>query len=61
MANIAQTINVLQAIIHTEDEKMLLTPTYHIFDMYKVHQDAELLDVQVKNTMYKYGKEEIPN
>lgn len=60
MANIAQMINVLQAIIHTEDEKMLLTPTYHIFDMYKVHQDAELLDVQVKNTMYKYNKEAIP-
>ncbi len=45
MANIAQTVNVLQAIIHTEGEKMILTPTYHIFDMYQVHQDAELLQI----------------
>ncbi|MEZ4673374.1 MAG: alpha-L-arabinofuranosidase C-terminal domain-containing protein [Caldilineaceae bacterium] len=40
MANIAQTVNVLQAMILTEQEKMLLTPTYHVFEMYAVHQDA---------------------
>lgn len=44
MANIAQTVNVLQAVILTEGEKMVLTPTYHVFDLYKVHQDATLLD-----------------
>jgi alpha-N-arabinofuranosidase len=44
MTNIAQTINVLQAVILTEGAQMLLTPTYHVFDMYKVHQDAMLLD-----------------
>jgi alpha-N-arabinofuranosidase len=43
MANIAQTVNVLQALILTEGEKMLLTPTYHVFDMYKDHQDASLV------------------
>lgn len=43
MANLAQIINVLQAIIFTDGDKMMLTPTYHIFDMYKVHQDATLL------------------
>ncbi len=43
MANIAQMINVLQAVILTEGEKMILTPTYHVFDLYKDHQDAELL------------------
>ncbi len=43
MANLAQIINVLQAIIFTDGDKMMLTPTYHIFDMYKVHQDALLL------------------
>lgn len=48
MANIAQTVNVLQAVIFTEGEKMLLTPTYHIFDMYKVHQDATMLPTSVK-------------
>ena len=43
MANIAQLVNVLQAVILTEGEKMLLTPTYHVFKMYRCHQDAELL------------------
>ena len=45
MANIAQTVNVLQAMILTEGEKMILTPTYHVFDMFKVHHDATLLAV----------------
>ena len=44
MANIAQLVNVLQAVILTDGDKMLLTPTYHVFNMYKCHQDAELLD-----------------
>ncbi len=45
MANIAQTINVLQAVLLTEGDKMLLTPTYHVFDLFKGHQDATLLPV----------------
>ncbi len=44
MANIAQMVNVLQAVILTEGEKMILTPTYHVFHMYQCHQGAELLD-----------------
>jgi alpha-N-arabinofuranosidase len=44
MANIAQLINVLQAVILTDGPKMLKTPTYHVFHMYKYHQDAKLLD-----------------
>ncbi|MBE6754696.1 MAG: alpha-N-arabinofuranosidase [Ruminococcaceae bacterium] len=48
MANIAQTVNVLQAIILTEGERMLLTPTYHVFDMYRPHMDAKLLDCAVE-------------
>lgn len=44
MANIAQLVNVLQAVILTEGDKMILTPTYHVFHMYKHHQDGELLD-----------------
>ena len=43
MANIAQTVNVLQAVILTDKEKMLLTPTYHVFEMFKVHQGATSL------------------
>jgi len=43
MANIAQMINVLQAMILTDKEKMLVTPTYHVFEMFKVHQGATSL------------------
>lgn len=60
MANIAQTVNVLQAVILTEGEKMLLTPTYHVFNMYKVHQDAELLELTVDSPVYSYEGVEIP-
>lgn len=60
MANIAQTINVLQAVILTEGSKMVLTPTYHVFNMYKVHQDAELLSVNVDAKEYVYGEDKIP-
>ena len=49
MANLAQTVNVLQAIILTNDEKMILTPTYHVMNMYKVHQDALLLLSTIEN------------
>ena len=44
MANIAQMINVLQAVILTDGSRMIKTPTYHVFNMYKYHQDAELLE-----------------
>jgi alpha-N-arabinofuranosidase len=60
MANIAQMINVLQAMILTDKEKMLLTPTYHVFEMYSVHQDAKLLKSEVRSTPYAMGTEEIP-
>ncbi|MFB0517051.1 MAG: alpha-N-arabinofuranosidase [Candidatus Neomarinimicrobiota bacterium] len=59
MANIAQTVNVLQAIILTEGEQMVLTPTYHVFDMFKVHQDATLLPVELRSREYRYGDEAI--
>lgn len=48
MANIAQLVNVLQSVILTEGEKMILTPTYHVFKMYSCHQDAELLESRVE-------------
>jgi len=60
MANIAQIVNVLQALILTEGDKMLLTPTYHVFDMYKVHQDAHLLSVDFENEEYICNGEKIP-
>ena len=60
MANIAQTINVLQAMALTEGKRMLLTPTYHVFNMYKEHQGAEVVETKVEGDAYKYGIEEIP-
>ena len=60
MANLAQTINVLQAMILTEGEKMELTPTYHVFDMYKVHQNGQLLPVEAENSLYSYLDDSIP-
>ena len=44
MANIAQTVNVLQSEILTEGKKMILTPTYHVFRMFKYHQGAQLVN-----------------
>ena len=43
MANIAQTVNVLQSVALTDGEEMLLTPTYYVFKMYKDHQENTLL------------------
>ena len=60
MANIAQTVNVLQAMILTEKEKMLLTPTYHVFEMYKVHQDATLIPIDFTPPVYTLGGASIP-
>ncbi len=53
MANIAQMINVLQAMILTDNEKMVLTPTYHVFDLYQVHQGATLVPLDVKSPDYE--------
>jgi Alpha-L-arabinofuranosidase C-terminus. len=62
MANIAQMVNVLQAVILTEYDRMILTPTYHVFHMYQHHQDGELLDSSIESTLI--GLEEkymVPN
>lgn len=40
MANIAQTVNVLQALVLTEGDRLLTTPTYHVYDLYRPHQGA---------------------
>ena len=48
MANLAQTVNVLQSVILTDGEKMVLTPTYHVFDLYKAHQNAHEVDCFVE-------------
>ena len=48
MTNIAQIANVLQSMILTKDDKMVLTPTYHVFEMYNVHQDATYLPLNLE-------------
>ncbi len=60
MANIAQTVNVLQAMILTDKEKMVLTPTYHVFEMYKVHQGATLIPVELNAPQYTLAQAAIP-
>jgi alpha-N-arabinofuranosidase len=60
MANLAQSINVLQAVILTSKEKLILTPTYHVMEMYNVHQDATLIPVSLKTPDYILGNDTIP-
>ena len=57
MANLAQIVNVLQAVILTKEEKIILTPTYHVMEMYNVHHDALMLPVQVISNKYKVGND----
>ena len=61
MANIAQMVNVLQAMILTDKEKMVLTPTYHVFRMYRVHQEAKMIPVDLKAPEYKVGDASVPS
>ncbi|OFZ26137.1 MAG: hypothetical protein A2437_02310 [Bacteroidetes bacterium RIFOXYC2_FULL_40_12] len=61
MAAIAQVVNVLQSMILTKGDKMLLTPTYHVFDMYKVHQDAYLVPSTLECDKYSYGGDSVPS
>lgn len=60
MANLAQTINVLQAVILTNEEKMILTPTFHVMEMYNVHQDSKLLPLTLRSNDYTFGNENLP-
>lgn len=60
MANIAQMINVLQAMILTEGDKIVLTPTYHLFRMMKGHQDGTMIDVSYDSKAYEADGEMVP-
>lgn len=59
MANLAQAINVLQAVILTNKEKIILTPTYHVMEMYNVHQNATLIPLTVKAAPFVSGKDSL--
>ncbi len=51
MANLAQMVNVLQSVILTKEAQMILTPTYHVFDLFKGHQDATLIESHVQQEL----------
>ena len=62
MANLAQTINVLQSVILTHNESMILTPTYFVMQMYNVHQNADLIPSEITNMpYYKNGETSLPS
>ena len=60
MANIAQMVNVLQAMVMTDKEKLVLTPTYHVFRMYVPFQDASLVPVAFEPGAYTHGDTRLP-
>ena len=60
-ANIAQMVNVLQSMILTRGSQMLLTPTYHVFELYTVHHDAVMLPLTIVNAgYYVFGTDSFP-
>lgn len=59
MANLAQVVNVLQAVILTKEEKMILTPTYHVMEMYNVHQNALMLPITISSDDYVLGDKKL--
>jgi alpha-N-arabinofuranosidase len=59
MANLAQCVNVLQAVILTKEEKMILTPTYHVMEMYNVHQNALMLPLTITSNDYTLGDKKL--
>ena len=60
MANLAQAVNVLQAVILTDENKMLLTPTYHVMKMYAVHHDATLIPLEFDAPEYTHDGKSLP-
>jgi len=60
MANLAQCVNVLQAVILTDKAKMILTPTYHVMQLYSAHQDAQLIPIDIKSPLYTLNGESLP-
>jgi alpha-L-arabinofuranosidase len=60
MANVAQMVNVLQAVILTDGPRMLLTPTYHAFDLYRPFQGATPLKTTLSTPRYAQGDVDLP-
>ncbi len=60
MANIAQVVNVLQSMVLTSGDTLVLTPTYHVFNMYKNHMEGTFIPVDYEDPGYTYKEETIP-
>jgi alpha-L-arabinofuranosidase len=58
-ANLAQIVNVLQSVILTKEEKMILTPTYHVMKMYNVHQNAKMIPINILSPSYEYSTKKL--
>jgi alpha-N-arabinofuranosidase len=61
MANLAQMVNVIQSLVLTQGSKMVVTPTYHVFEMYQVHQGAQALPAAVRTPDYVQGDVRLPS
>ena len=60
MANLAQVVNVLQALLLTEGDRTIKTPTYHVFDLYKAHQDAVQVETDIQCAQAGEGENAVP-
>ena len=65
MTNIAQVVNVLQSMVLTNEKNpsdpCVLTPTYHVFKMYKVHKEATYIPGEITcNYISVNAKEQVP-
>lgn len=60
MANLAQMVNVIQSVVLTKGPEMVLTPTYHVFDLYKGHQDATRIESHVQQDLVGTEETQVP-
>ena len=60
MANLAQMVNVIQSVVLTKGPEMVLTPTYHVFDLYKAHQDATRIESHVQQDLVGTEETQVP-
>jgi alpha-N-arabinofuranosidase len=60
MANIAQTVNVLQSLILTDGPKMVLTPTFYVYELYAVHHDAVMIPFDLHSPAFELNGKSVP-
>ena len=60
MANLAQTVNVLQSVILTDGDRLVKTPTWHVFNLYQAHQGGRETDCFVRTETVGEGEWTMP-